>query len=109
MAEPISSIIQIWNITAVDVVEQLDTRTKVITRILWTLETTDLFGGVYVNCGSTQVDPTNIAGFTDFDNLTEAQMLSWIDPEFKKNMELQGQHQALALMRPEMLTKTLPW
>ncbi len=91
----------------------------IIVQTYWECTGTDGDGNSGTFHGATpfepdQVDPTN---FTTYEDLTEAQVISWIQdvvdgsPIYKAHIEEQIQKQIDAIVRPivEVESNTLPW
>lgn len=91
----------------------------IIVQTYWECTGTDADGNSGMFSGATpfeldQADPTN---FTSYENLTEAQVLGWIqdvvnnNPSYKEHIDSHIQKQIDAVVRPmvEVSEKTLPW
>lgn len=91
----------------------------IIVQTYWECTGTDVDGNSGTFSGATpfepdQVDPTN---FTTYENLTEAQVLGWIqnvvtnNPSYKEHIDSQIQKQIDAIVRPmvEVNTDAMPW
>ena len=109
MAFENTSVLQRWSITRLDVLPEFNGYQNMIYRICWTLESHDLFGGVHVKASSTTLDPTKIDEFSSLSDLTEAQILSWLDPDMVYRQEIVCANMAINVMRPEMSDIALPW
>lgn len=85
----------------------------------WELEGVDEEGNVGRFSGATPFDPTKVDpdNFTSYENLTEAQVLGWIqevvntNPGYKQHIEERIQQQIDAVKTPveEVSGNTFPW
>lgn len=70
-------MVYIWNVKSVNVLDKGD-NTNVITSINWVLTGTEGDHQV-VRSGVQALDTSNISSFTSFSDLTEEQVISWLE------------------------------
>jgi hypothetical protein len=91
----------------------------VIVQTYWECAGTDADGNTGTFSGATPFDPDQIdpENFTTYENLTEEQVISWIqdvvngNPTYKNHIDEQIQNQINAIVRPmiEVNENSLPW
>lgn len=101
-----------WNAIQLDAYPELDGETDVVFTVHWTLAATDgtYNGGVY---GSVGVTLDEGAAFTPYTDLTEAQVIGWVQDalgeeqvaSYEANVAQQIENQ----IDPPVVTPPLPW
>ena len=91
----------------------------IIVQTHWECTGTDEAGNSGTFNGATPFEPdqVDVANFTTYENLTEAQVLGWIqnvvnnNPGYKTHIDEQIQKQIDAIVRPmaEVTSEALPW
>ena len=91
----------------------------IIVQTYWECTGTDASGNCGTFHGATPFEPDQVdpANFTTYENLTEAQVLSWIqgvvnsNPGYKAHIDEQIQKQIDAIVKPmtEVSSDALPW
>lgn len=99
----------IWNFPSLEVELNQNGLEKVITTVHWRLGARDgeYFADVY---GSLSLNPPVVASFIEFDNITEEDIISWVEPklnteELKSNLETQIN----TLKAPTKASLSPPW
>lgn len=109
MTDNQSSVLQTWAVTELRISPSVNGIANPVTSFCYTLESHDLFGGITTLVGSQWVGLPDRDDFTPVDQLTEEQVLKWLDPDTKLRAEIEGVHAALELLRPEQVELPLPW
>lgn len=91
----------------------------IIVQTYWECTGTDENGysGTFTGATPFEPDKVDVASFTSYENLTETQVISWIqdvvdnDPSYKTHIDEQIQKQINAIVRPlvEVSSNDLPW
>ena len=102
----------IWKIAEIKAYPTLEDKTDVVCTVVWQLVATSGNYGSQLQ-GSIDVPTQNINAFTPYEQLTEEQVLSWVQdtmgPEQVLNYE-QGVLDELELMiNPPIVNLPLPW
>lgn len=106
------AITNTWSVVSMDCYPELDGDTDVVFTVHWTLNGTDgtYNGSVY---GSVGVTLDAGAAFTPYDQLTEAQVIGWVQDalgeeqvaSYEANVAQQIENQ----INPPVVTPPLPW
>lgn len=106
------TITNTWNIVRLDCYPELDGETDVVFTCHWVLSGTDgtFSGGVYGSVGVT-IDPD--VPFTPYENLTEAQVVGWVQSALGEDQvtayEANVAQQINDQVAPPVVTPPLPW
>lgn len=101
-----------WSVVQMDAYPELDGETDVVFTVHWTLAGTDgaYNGGVY---GSVGVSLDEGATFTPYADLTEAQVIGWVQDalgeEQVASYEANVAQQIYDQIDPPVVTPPLPW
>lgn len=101
-----------WGVVQMDCYPELDGETDVVFTVHWTLSGTDgtYNGGVY---GSVGVTLDEGATFTPYDQLTEAQVIGWVQDALGEDQvtayEANVAQQIADQANPPVVTPPLPW
>jgi hypothetical protein len=101
-----------WSVVSLDAYPELDGETDVVFTVHWQLNGTDgaYAGSVYGSVGVT-LDPD--APFVPYDQLTEAQVVSWVQDalgeEQVASYEANVEQQIANEKNPPVVTPPLPW
>jgi hypothetical protein len=106
------AITNTWSVVQMDAYPELDGETDVVFTVHWTLNGTDgtYNGSVY---GSVGVSTSSSGAFTPYADLTEAQVISWVQDalgeeqvlSYEANVAQQIDNQ----INPPVVTPPLPW
>lgn len=107
-----SDTLYTWSVAALDISNEDPNFPKKVTTVHWRLDGTfaDTNGGVY---GANAVGEPAPANFVDFDNLTEAEVIAWVEAalgdeevaELKANIDAQIADK----IAPKSETLSPPW
>lgn len=106
------TITNTWSVVQMDAYPELDGETDVVFTVHWTLAGTDgtYTGGVY---GSVGVTIAEGSAFTPYADLTEAQVISWVQDalgeEAVTGYEANVAQQIADQANPPVVTPPLPW
>jgi len=106
------AITNTWSVVAMDAYPELDGETDVVFTVHWTLNGTDgtYNGSVY---GSVGVTLDEGAAFTPYEDLTQAQVVSWVQDalgeEQVASYEANVAQQIADQIDPPVVTPPLPW
>ena len=106
------AITNTWGVVQLDAYPELDGETDVVFTVHWTLSATDgtYNGGVY---GSVGVTLDEGAAFTPYADLTEAQVIDWVQDalgeEQVASYEANVAQQISDQVDPPVVTPPLPW
>ena len=106
--ETVSSILNEWKVTGLNVFPEFDGRQNVVVEVLCTLTSHDLFGGIRGTSGSFPVNPTIVRNFIPFAELTEDVILGWMPATMKSRIEANNAHGAINLTRSNEVELTPP-
>ena len=98
-----------WIISSMDVVPSADGLTDVVKVIHWRLAGTD---GQYQaeTYSAISLDPPSSDDFTEFSELTEEQVVAWIESKVDVNILKESlDYQLESLRNPPIVTKPAPW
>lgn len=101
-----------WGVVQMDAYPEYDGDTDVVFNVHWTLTGTDgtYTGSVY---GSQSVTLDSSAPFTPYADLTEAQVIGWVQdamgPEQVASYEANVAQQIADQINPPVVTPPLPW
>lgn len=99
-----------WTVTAMDCYPQVDNKTDVVFNVHWICSgTQDTYTSSIYSTQSVTLDSS--ATYTPYDQLTEAQILSWIwaSGVDKTATETSVQQQIDNQINPPVVTPPLPW
>lgn len=101
-----------WAIVQMDAYPEYEGETDVVFNVHWTLTGTDSGYQAYVY-GSQAVPLDSEAPFTPFDDLTEAQVIGWVQDAMGEEQttafEASVAAQIAAQINPPVVTPSLPW
>lgn len=99
----------IWNFPTLEVELNQNGLEKVVTTVHWRLGARD--GDYFVDVyGSVGLNPPLPSSFTNFDNLTEEDILSWIIPKLQvEEMKTSLETQINTLKAPTKASLAPPW
>jgi hypothetical protein len=106
------AITNVWSIQQLDAYPELDGETDVVFTVHWQLNGTDgaYAGSVY---GSVGVSVSSSGAFTPYEDLTEAQVVSWVQDalgeEQVASYEANVAQQIADQQDPPVVTPPLPW
>ena len=104
----ISSVMNVWRVTGLRVLDQVEDKVNVVVEVVFMLESHDLFGGIRGTSGSYPVNPLTLSSFTPFDELTEEIVLGWMPQTLKTRIETNNSHAALNLLRHDEVEMVPP-
>lgn len=79
-----------WKIINLEWIEEVDGNQKVVTNIHYWVDAVDPDGNMGYTWGNVQLNIGNLANFSDFSELTEAQCLEWVKTEVDKQYDGSG-------------------
>ncbi len=101
-----------WNVDQVECLPNLNGFENIITRVGWTLTTTDGKDTV-TSSRVTDISVSPGATFTNFNELTEKLILSWVHDELGLNgtkiYEEENERELSTLSLPKLVSPNLPW
>lgn len=108
-------ITYIWTVTSLSTVPRIDTKLDVVVIAQWTLTGTNALGIQASINSSSQFTLTQGAGYTPYEDLTEDQIIGWIQAE----LDVDGieaaktciESQITSIINPIVIPaqQTLPW
>jgi len=103
------SITYTWNVNTMDTAPSQDGLSNVVKVIHWRLNAND--GTHYVDSYSTvSLDTPDSENFTDFSDLTEEQVIGWVESKVDVAKIKEGLEKQLeALANPPIVVKQGPW
>jgi len=99
-----------WNIDSLEYADA-DDLAKVVNQVNWVCNSDDGAGHTWNNNGSSRVGAPDTDTFTDFDTLTEADVLAWLGDEFIAAAEAVNEAAIQKLIDAEALSAGtgVPW
>lgn len=98
-----------WNVNTMDVAPSADELTDVVKVIHWRLTATN---GVHTaeTYSTVSLDAPDAENYTAFADLTEAQVISWVESKLNvEEMKTNLENQLAALANPPIVVKQGPW
>ena len=105
----------IWSITSLSTVSKVDNKLNVVVLAQWTLTGTDAIGVQASLNSSSQFTLTQGAGYTPYDELTENQVIEWVQAELGVDgvnaTKTCIENQIASIINPVVIPaqQTLPW
>lgn len=105
----------IWSITSLSTVSKVDNKLNVVVLAQWTLTGTDAIGVQASLNSSSQFTLTQGAGYTPYDELTENQVIGWVQAELGVDgvnaTKTCIENQITSIINPVVIPaqQTLPW
>ena len=105
----------IWSITSLSTVSKVDNKLNVVVLAQWTLTGTDAIGVQASLNSSSQFTLTQGAGYTPYDELTENQVIEWVQSELGVDgvnaTKTCIENQITSIINPVVIPaqQTLPW
>lgn len=101
-----------WAVVQMDAYPEADGETDVVFNVHWTLTATDgTYQGYVYGSQAVELDPN--APFTPYADLTEAQVIGWVQdamgPEQVASLEANVAQQIADQVNPPVVTPPLPW
>lgn len=98
-----------WEVVQLDSAPSENGLTNVVKNVHWKYHANDGVNSIYM-VGSMGLSPPNPAAFVDYNSLTEAEVVSWLDTmidkeEIQESLILQLQ----AITNPTIVSPPLPW
>lgn len=104
-----------WSIQNLDYYVEKDGRNKVVYKVHWTCTQTDPDTGTFVSReGSSHPQLDDLSNFTEFEDLTEAQLIAWVKVQLTDRLATKIENKLLeqlnAQLTPVDQTESgLPW
>lgn len=98
-----------WIISSMDVVPADNQLSNVVKVIYWSLVASDDINTARIN-STVELDHANPENFTAFDNLTESQVVEWVEGIIDvDNIKVKLAAELNALSNPPVVSRQVPW